>query len=115
MLKKALENILTAKESDQLVSAFDQIGDTIKSKQKTVDDFTKEIEKSTERIQNIDQELQSLQETAGQDLASRFVKVQAELQDDDITAEQQQALQQELDLIRQNTTEAERQEAVRQE
>ena len=29
MLKKALENILTAKESDQLVSAFDQIGDII--------------------------------------------------------------------------------------
>ena len=29
MLKKALESILTAKESDQLVSAFDQIGDII--------------------------------------------------------------------------------------
>ncbi len=43
------------------------------------------------------------------------MEVQAELQDDDITSEQQQSLQQELDLIRQNTTEAERQEAVRQE
>ena len=29
MLKKALENILTVEESDQLVSAFDQIGDII--------------------------------------------------------------------------------------
>ena len=29
MLKKALENILTDKESEQLVSAFDQIGDII--------------------------------------------------------------------------------------
>ncbi|MDH5462984.1 MAG: class I SAM-dependent methyltransferase family protein [Nitrosopumilus sp.] len=29
MLKKALENVLTAKESDELISAFDQIGDII--------------------------------------------------------------------------------------
>ena len=29
MLKKALESILTDKESEQLVSAFDQIGDII--------------------------------------------------------------------------------------
>ena len=29
MLKKALENILTSKESDELISAFDQIGDII--------------------------------------------------------------------------------------
>ena len=29
MLKKALESILTAKESDELISAFDQIGDII--------------------------------------------------------------------------------------
>jgi len=29
MLKKALEHILTEKESEQLVSAFDQIGDII--------------------------------------------------------------------------------------
>ena len=29
MLKKALENVLTSKESDELISAFDQIGDII--------------------------------------------------------------------------------------
>ena len=29
MLKKALENALTSKESDELISAFDQIGDII--------------------------------------------------------------------------------------
>ena len=29
MLKKALESILTSKESDELISAFDQIGDII--------------------------------------------------------------------------------------
>ena len=29
MLKKALENVLTTKESDELISAFDQIGDII--------------------------------------------------------------------------------------
>ena len=29
MLKKALENILTIKESEELISAFDQIGDII--------------------------------------------------------------------------------------
>ncbi|MDH3361106.1 MAG: class I SAM-dependent methyltransferase family protein [Nitrosopumilus sp.] len=29
MLKKALENVLTAKESDELISSFDQIGDII--------------------------------------------------------------------------------------
>ena len=29
MLKKALENILTSQESEELISAFDQIGDII--------------------------------------------------------------------------------------
>ena len=29
MLKKALENVLTEKESDELISAFDQIGEII--------------------------------------------------------------------------------------
>ena len=29
MLKKLLENVLTSKESDELISAFDQIGDII--------------------------------------------------------------------------------------
>jgi tRNA (guanine37-N1)-methyltransferase len=29
MLKKSLENILTSQESEELISAFDQIGDII--------------------------------------------------------------------------------------
>jgi len=29
MLKKALENVLTENESDELISAFDQIGEII--------------------------------------------------------------------------------------
>ena len=32
MLKKALENVLSEKESNELISAFDQIGEIIKKK-----------------------------------------------------------------------------------
>ena len=46
MLKKTLESILTSKESDELISAFDQIGniiivripDSLLSKKKLIDE-----------------------------------------------------------------------------
>lgn len=95
--------------------AFDAIGDKIKDKEKDVADFTKQIEKSIDKIADIDAKIWELWASASEDLASRFVEVETELADPEIDQDKKKSLEEERALILANTTEEERAEAIRKE
>lgn len=100
--------------ADRYEVAFEVVRSAISKAEDEVKSLSDEIENSTQKIANINQEIEDVWATAAEKLAQRAVEITEELQDQDLSLFDREKLEEELDLINQNTTALERQEAARQ-
>lgn len=104
--------------TEKFKEAWKVVEQTYKEQEGVVKELAKEIEKTTESIDRLEADIQWIDSWLSDDLVSRFLQVSDEIQKIQQSwegAENLSALQEELELIKQNTTEEARAEAVRVE